>query len=52
VLTIPPGQSVKIKLAEVSAEKTLLTSLMPDGQLQGLTPQEAADLLAYLTSMK
>ena len=52
VLTIPPGQSVKIKHTDITAEKTLLTSLMPEGQLQGLTPQEAADLVAYLASLK
>jgi putative heme-binding domain-containing protein len=52
VLTVPPGQSIKIRLAEIKAENTLLTSLMPEGQLQGLTPQEAADLIAYLASLK
>jgi putative heme-binding domain-containing protein len=52
VLTIPGGQSVKLKHAELVAEKTLPNSLMPEGQLQGLTPQEAADLVAYLASLK
>jgi putative heme-binding domain-containing protein len=52
VLSIPPGQSLKIKHTDIAAEKTLLTSLMPEGQLQGLTPQEAADLVAYLASLK
>jgi putative heme-binding domain-containing protein len=52
LLTVPPGQSVKIKHADIAGEKTLLTSLMPEGQLQGLTPQEAADLVAYLGSLK
>lgn len=52
VLTIASGQSTKVKVADVVAEKTLPASLMPEGQLQGLTPQEAADLLAYLASLK
>jgi putative heme-binding domain-containing protein len=52
VLAVPNGQSMKIKLADIAAEKTLLTSMMPEGLLQGLTPQEAADLVAYLASLK
>jgi putative heme-binding domain-containing protein len=52
VVTIPSGQSIKLKLADIREEKTLLTSLMPEGQLQGLTPQEAADLVAYLASLR
>jgi hypothetical protein len=27
-------------------------SLMPDGLLAGFTPQQAADLLAYLSSLR
>ena len=52
VLTVPSGQSIKLKHADLAAEKTLPTSLMPEGQLQGLTPQEAADLVAYLAGLK
>ncbi|MBL9213713.1 MAG: PQQ-dependent sugar dehydrogenase [Opitutaceae bacterium] len=52
VLSIPGGQSVKVRLADIAAEKTIDTSLMPEGQLQGLTPQEAADLIAYLASLR
>ena len=52
VLTIATGQSIKIKHTDVATETTLATSLMPEGQLQGLTPQEAADLVAYLASLK
>lgn len=51
-LTNPTGQMVKIRAGNIVTEKTLPTSLMPEGQLQSLTPQEAADLLAYLTSLK
>ena len=52
VLTIPSGQSIKLKHADLASEKTLPTSLMPEGQLQELTSQEAADLVAYLASLK
>lgn len=52
VLTVPSGQSVKVKLADIRAETTQAVSLMPEGQLQGLTPQDAADLIAYLSSLK
>ena len=52
VLSVPPGQSVKLKLTDIKTEQTLTTSLMPEGQLQGLTAQEAADLVAYLASLK
>jgi putative heme-binding domain-containing protein len=52
VLTTPDGSSAKIKLAEIAKEETQLSSLMPEGLLQGLTPQEAADLVAYLASLK
>ncbi len=52
VLSVPGGQSVKIKLTDIAAEKALETSLMPEGQLQGLTLQEAADLVAYLAGLR
>lgn len=52
VLSVPGGQSARVKLADIVAEKALGTSLMPEGLLQGLTPQEAADLIAYLASLK
>jgi putative heme-binding domain-containing protein len=52
VLSTPAGSSAKVKLADIAKEETLLTSLMPEGLLQGLTPQEAADLVAYLAGLK
>jgi putative heme-binding domain-containing protein len=52
VLTVPAGPSLKIKHSDVASEKALLASLMPEGLLQGLTPQEAADLVAYLAALK
>jgi len=51
-LKIANGQTLPIKTAEVRSETPLPASLMPDGLLQGLTPQDAADLLAYLSNLK
>ena len=52
LLTLPSGESIKIRHTDVASENTLLTSLMPEGLMQGLTPQEAADLVAYLAGLK
>jgi putative heme-binding domain-containing protein len=38
--------------ADVDSVRPSRLSLMPDAQMSGLTPQEAADLLEYLTSRK
>jgi putative heme-binding domain-containing protein len=48
------GQNKEIVLAAKDVEmlQPARRSLMPDGQLAGLTAQEAADLLAYLASRK
>jgi putative heme-binding domain-containing protein len=44
--------SMKIPRVDVARMDTLQNSLMPEGLLQALTAQEAADLLAYLSSLK
>jgi putative heme-binding domain-containing protein len=48
------GEGKKIVLAAKDMEelRPSRTSLMPDGQLAGLTAQEAADLIDYLASLK
>jgi putative heme-binding domain-containing protein len=48
------GQNKEIVLAarDVEALRPSRLSLMPDGQLAGLTAQQAADLLEYLASRK
>ncbi len=48
------GQNKEIVLAANKVEeiKPSRTSLMPDGQMAGLTAQEAADLIEYLASRK
>ena len=52
VVALPAGQSVKLKVGDIVTEKTLTHSLMPEGLLQGLTAQEAADLVAYLAALQ
>ena len=48
------GQNKEIILAakDLEALQPARISLMPDGQLGGLTAQEAADLLEYLATRK
>jgi putative heme-binding domain-containing protein len=48
------GQNKEIILAANNVEqlRPSPTSLMPDGQIAGLTAQEAADLLEYLATRK
>jgi putative heme-binding domain-containing protein len=49
VLRDAQGKEASLTTAEVEEMRPSHTSLMPDGQFAGLTPQEAADLLEYLT---
>jgi putative heme-binding domain-containing protein len=51
-IAIASGQTVTLPIADIANEKSLPGSLMPEGLLQGLTPQEAADALAYLIGLK
>jgi putative heme-binding domain-containing protein len=46
------GKDIKIDQAEITDRKPSSKSLMPDRLLQDLTAQQAADLLAYLSSLK
>jgi putative heme-binding domain-containing protein len=46
------NNAVKVSAADVESLTPARDSLMPAGALADLTPQEAADLLAYLTSRK
>jgi cytochrome c1 len=41
-----------LPISSIQTEQTLPTSLMPEGLMQGFTAQEAADLVAYLSSLK
>jgi putative heme-binding domain-containing protein len=51
-LKLATGQTVDLPVSRVKAEQKLPVSLMPEGLLQSFTAQEAADLVAYLASLK
>ena len=46
------GEILELQADQVFSEIPLPVSLMPEGQLQTFTPQEAADLVEYLASLK
>lgn len=46
------GKSVLLMRGDIKAQTKLPASLMPEGQVQGLTAQEMADVLAYLESLR
>ena len=46
------GQTVVIKKSNIARQTKLPASLMPEGLAQSLTPQEAADVVSYLESLK
>lgn len=52
VLRHAQNKEIVLKAESVVEFQPSRTSLMPDGQIASLTPQEAADLLAYLSSLK
>jgi putative heme-binding domain-containing protein len=51
-LKIATGQTLPLQLETIQTEQVLPVSLMPEGLLQNFTPQEAADLVAYLSSLR
>jgi putative heme-binding domain-containing protein len=46
------GERFKVKTGDLMEQRTLTTSIMPDGLVDLLTDQEIRDLLAYLQSRK
>ena len=52
VLRDAENKEVVIAGENVESVRPSRLSLMPDGQMSGLTPQEAADLLEYLVQRK
>jgi putative heme-binding domain-containing protein len=52
ILRDAENKEVRIEGDNVDSVRPSRMSLMPDGQMAGLTPQEAADLLEYLASRK
>ncbi|WP_435022564.1 PQQ-dependent sugar dehydrogenase (plasmid) [Tundrisphaera sp. TA3] len=51
VLRDAQGREIALAAGDVEEVRPSRSSLMPDGQLAGLTAEEAADLLAYLASL-
>jgi putative heme-binding domain-containing protein len=52
VLRDAENKEITLAAKDVAALQPSRRSLMPDGQLTGLTPQDAADILEYLVSRK
>lgn len=52
VLRDAKNTRIEIPVGTIEQESTQTTSLMPEGLLRDLTAQEAADLIAYLLSLK
>ena len=46
------GKRIKIPKADIEDRKTSELSLMPNGIVEGITPQDFADLIAYLETLK
>jgi putative heme-binding domain-containing protein len=51
-LKLATGQPLAVPNAEITAQKLQPASLMPEGLLQAMTEQEAADVLAFLWSLQ
>jgi putative heme-binding domain-containing protein len=52
VLRLPGAPDRRIARPEVRSAGYLARSLMPAGLLEGLAPEQAADLLAYLQALR
>jgi 5,10-methylene-tetrahydrofolate dehydrogenase/methenyl tetrahydrofolate cyclohydrolase len=46
------GTLLDLPLDEITDEKAVTQSLMPENLIDGLTARQAADLVAYLMSLK
>jgi putative heme-binding domain-containing protein len=45
------NQTIRIEANEIESQRTVNTSLMPAGLLDGLSPQELANLFAFLATL-
>jgi putative heme-binding domain-containing protein len=52
VLALADGQRVRVNAADIRERRAGTTSMMPDGLYAGLSPQEFADLIDYLASLR
>jgi putative heme-binding domain-containing protein len=51
-LKVPTGQPQIFERAQIRSQKVEPMSLMPEGLLQSMTAQEAADVIAFLAGLK
>lgn len=51
-LKLPTGQAMTMTRDQIKSQQPQPVSLMPEGLLQSVTEQEAADVLAYLAGLK
>ncbi len=51
-LKLPAGQPQTFARDQIRSQKVKPISLMPEGLLQSMTEQEAADVIAFLSSLK
>jgi putative heme-binding domain-containing protein len=51
-LKLPTGQPQTFERAQIRSQKVEPMSLMPEGLLQAMTEQEAADVIAFLAGLK
>ncbi len=51
-LKLATGQPLTVPNAQITSQKLQPASLMPEGLLRAMTAQEAADVLAFLASLK
>lgn len=51
-LKLPTGQPQTFERAQIKSQKVQPVSLMPEGLLQSMTEQEAADVIAFLAGLK
>ena len=52
VVTTGPDTSQRLKPSDVASREEVRVSLMPDSLLSNLSPQQLADLLEFLSSLK
>ena len=49
---VDQNQDVRLAPAEITSRKATAVSTMPEGLLNAMTPQQIADLLGFLTTLK
>lgn len=52
VIRLPGGADQRVKKNEIRETKFLRRSLMPEGLLEGMSPEQVTDLFAYLKSLR